>query len=171
MIHFCLCTFAAGHVVICAPGLHTGVLLGLVRQHHPLCPGVRGLCSHGHRRHHVPDRPSPYSLDLLVHVWRSQEGRLLGMFACGPLVMAPDVIMFCIIGRSCHKYNFLRQKMCFVATKVCLSQQNFCHDRHFRCNKKIVATNICRDIHNFVVTSLLLSRQNTSFVMTKVCLS
>ena len=157
MIHFCLCTFAAGHVVICTPGLHAGVLLGLVRQHHPLCPGVRGLCSHGHRRHHVPDRPSPYSLDLLVHVWRSQEGRLLGMFACGPSVMATDVIMFCIIGGSCHKYNFSRQKMCFVATKVWLSQQNFCHDRHFRCNKNFLAANICRDIHNFVVTSLLLS--------------
>ena len=135
--------FAAGHVVICAPGLHAGVLLGLVRQHHPLCPGVRGLRSHGHRRHHVLDRPSPYSLDLLVHVWRSQEGRLLGMFACGPLVMATDVIMFCIVGGSCHKYHFCRDKRCallrqkyacrnktFVTTDLFLLQKNFFRNKY-----------------------------------------
>ena len=51
------------------------------------------------------------------------------------------------------------KKMCFVmtnrfvTTKVCLSQQNFCHNK------------------NFVATSILLSQQKTCFVATNRCLS
>ena len=40
----------------------------------------------------------------------------------------------------------------FVATKLCLSRQNL-----------YVATNVCRNKHNFVATSILLSRQ------TRIC--
>ena len=52
-----------------------------------------------------------------------------------------------IIGRSCHKYHFRCTKS-FVMTNSCLLQQ----------------THVCRD-----KTHLLL-QQNTSFVVTKVCL-
>ena len=58
-----------------------------------------------------------------------------------------------IIGRSCHKYHFCCEKNMFVVTK-----HVFCHDKNM-----FVATNICW-------TSLLLSQQNTSFVVTKACL-
>ena len=74
-----------------------------------------------------------------------------------------------IIGESCHKYNFCRDK-CFVATKVCLSRQT----RVGRDKHTFVATNICREKHNFVPTKpcngklTCLSRQNTSFVSTKI---
>ena len=47
-----------------------------------------------------------------------------------------------IIGGSCHKYDFCRDKR-FVATKLCLS---------------------------FVSTSILLSRQNMCFITTNACL-
>ena len=72
-----------------------------------------------------------------------------------------------------------------VTTNTCLSQQKhiFCHDKSMLAATKhvsshtFVLTNICRDKHNFVAKSLLLSqqmcllRQNTFFVATKVCLS
>ena len=75
-----------------------------------------------------------------------------------------------VIGGSCHKYHFCcvccdirvcrdillsRQKTCFVATKVCLSQQNIFRDRI------VCATDICPDKcfvatkHKFVTTKLL----------------
>ena len=58
-----------------------------------------------------------------------------------------------IIGGSCHKYHFCRDKSVFFArsTYLCLSRQNY---------RKImfVATNIRRD-KGFVATSILLSRQ------------
>ena len=97
-----------------------------------------------------------------------------------------------IIGRSCHKYNFCRDKnTSFVATKVCLFRRNFCHilsrqkfcrDKYWSrqrfCRNKytFVATNdvFCRDKHVFVKfcrTSILLSRQTTCFVATHACLS
>jgi len=44
----------------------------------------------------------------------------------------------------------LRQKTCFVATKVCLSRQNFCRDKVM-----FVATNIWRD-RTFVATKIIL---------------
>ena len=47
-----------------------------------------------------------------------------------------------------------RQNMSFVATKVCLSQQNFCHDKYLSRQ-----TQLCRD-KSFVPTSILLSQQN-----------
>ena len=67
---------------------------------------------------------------------------------------------FCCDKQVCHDKGFvttsillLRQKMCFVVTNMCLSQQKWaCHDK------------------TFVATSLLLSRQNTSYVMTKLLL-
>ena len=70
------------------------------------------------------------------------------------------------------KHVFCRKKSTsFVATKVCLSRQNYvCHDKAF------VVTNICRDKHefdkSFVSTRTRLSRQNFchdkhTFVVTK----
>ena len=75
----------------------------------------------------------------------------------------PPVVMLIVIGESCYKYHFCRDKHVFVATKhvFCrnrsmlvvkklLSQQTyFCHDKTF------VATNICHDKH-FVATKVLL---------------
>ena len=58
-----------------------------------------------------------------------------------------------------------RQKMCFAATKVCMSRQYLCRKRNM-----FVATNIYRDT-SFVTTSMLLSRQKTYFVATNMCLS
>ena len=58
-----------------------------------------------------------------------------------------------IVGGSCHKYNFCRDKS-VVATNMCLSRQN----------PSFVATNIilsrqayfCRDKHMFVATKMIL---------------
>ena len=66
----------------------------------------------------------------------------------------------------------LWQNMSFVATKVCLQQQKFCHDKQF-CHDKVflsfVATN------NFVTTKIFLSWQtcvchDKTFVATKIIL-
>ena len=59
------------------------------------------------------------------------------------------------------------QNTSFVATKICLSWQNYCHDKIM-----FVVTNICHN-KTFVATSILLSRQNTSFVFvtSNMCLS
>ena len=61
-----------------------------------------------------------------------------------------------IIGGSCHKYLFCRNKSfvmtSFVATKVCLLWQNVCHDKirfvatkYFFATKVFVTTNICHE--------------------------
>ena len=78
-----------------------------------------------------------------IRAWVSQ----LGLSAHLPEVYVkahkPDLASHClklIIGGSCHKYHF-------------------CHDNSF------VTTDPC-----FVMTSILLSWQNTSFVMTNTCL-
>ena len=84
-----------------------------------------------------------------------------------------------VVGGSCHKCHF-----CCDKTHLLLGQKYAYHDKSFVMNfliyhnKTFVTTNICRDKHNFVMTinffattSILLLRQNTSFVMTKVCLS
>ena len=56
-----------------------------------------------------------------------------------------------IIGGSCHKYYFCRDKSILVVT-ILLAQQNY-----FGANKTFVTTIICCDKHNFVMTGLLLS--------------
>ena len=40
--------------------------------------------------------------------------------------------LFSVIGGSCHKYHFCvcRDKSKLVATKLCLSRQKFCRDKH-----------------------------------------
>ena len=72
----------------------------------------------------------------------------------------PPVVTLIVIGKSCYKYRFCRDKHMFVATKhvFCynrsmlvvkklLSQQTyFCHDKTF------VATNICHDIRVRVIS-------------------
>ena len=50
-----------------------------------------------------------------------------------------------IMGESCHKYHFCRDKS-FVSTNTCLSRQRFCLDKHV-----------------FVATKVSLSRQNVSY--------
>ena len=65
----------------------------------------------------------------------------------------------------------------FIATNTCLSRQTHllsrqkyaCHDKTFVTTNIFLSRqiNICRDKHNIVATSLLLSRQNTCFVATK----
>ena len=67
-----------------------------------------------------------------------------------------------LIGGSCHKYHFCRDK-------------TFCRDKKGK-KKKFVATNICHDKrfvttkNIFVATSILLSRQKTCYVATNTCL-
>ena len=91
-----------------------------------------------------------------------------------------------ITGGSCHKYHFCRDKqvfiatnrclsrqnMSFVATKVCLSGQNFCRDKHI-----FVATNVlplqayfCPDKHVFVATKHVFCRDKSMLVATKMIL-
>ena len=55
---------------------------------------------------------------------------------CTPICLHPPSLPP-ITGRSCCKYNFccdkslvLQQNICFVATKVCLSRQNFCSNKY-----------------------------------------
>ena len=62
-----------------------------------------------------------------------------------------------IIGRSWHKYHFccdnsfVMTNTSFVETKVCLSRQNFCRDKHVCHDKSFVATRIfCHD-KSFVI--------------------
>ena len=68
-----------------------------------------------------------------------------------------------IIGESCHKYYFCREKRqtCLCRDKisnVIFWRQKFCRGKHI-----FVSTKSC-----FVATHMCLSRQNTYFVATKV---
>ena len=80
------------------------------------------------------------------------------------LVTRHCLMFFGIIGGRSHKYIFF-------ATKVLSRQRRVCRDK----TCLLSATNIillrqkfCRDKHTFVVTNTCLSRQNMSFVTTKV---
>ena len=84
-------------------------------------------------------------------------------------------ILYTIIGGSCYKYQFCRDKS-FVTTNTCLSPQTRVYrdktrllsQQKYDCRDKImfvakkyfcfVATNICHDKHVFVATKVL-SRQ------------
>ena len=73
-----------------------------------------------------------------------------------------------IIGRSCHKSRFLPRQ------KFCRNEHVFCRDKSM-----LVVTNVLprkTTTHlllrqTFAATNTILSRQNTSFVATKICLS
>ena len=95
--------------------------------------------------------------------------------------------MATIIGRSCHKYNFCRDK-CFV---VCCDKLMFVMTKHVFCRDKsmlvvtkllllqvFVATNTClsrqtfyRDKHTSVATKDVFCRDKHVIVATKLCLS
>ena len=96
-----------------------------------------------------------------------------------------------IIGRSCHEYNFCRNKHVFVTTKYVfcrdksmlatttkLSQQNYvCHEKIFLlrqnfCHDKYLSqkTYVCHDKHMFVMTKDVFCRVKHVVVMTKVSL-
>ena len=75
---------------------------------------------------------------------------------------------YTIIGGSCHKCHFCRdKKACFVATKVCLPRQTFC--RYII--MFVVTKYFCRDKHTFVVTKDVFCRDKHVFVAIKVSLS
>ena len=61
---------------------------------------------------------------------------------------------------SVTKYVFCRDKCVLVGTKVLSRQIRVCRENFF-----------CRDKHNFVEASILLSRQKTCSVPTNMCLS
>ena len=86
----------------------------------------------------------------------------------GPTVpkvrMRPGLRSAPIIGGSCHKHNFCRNKSMLVMTKLLL-RQNFCHDKY------LLQQRFCRDKLTSVVPNMCWSCQNTSFVATKVYLS
>ena len=77
-----------------------------------------------------------------------------------------------ITGGSCHKYHFCRDKS-FVMTKLCLSGQRFCRNKHafvttkdvFCCDKSKLVQQI------FVATNIFLSWQKTCFVKTNMFFS
>ena len=77
-----------------------------------------------------------------------------------------------------------RRKTSFVVSKVCLSrhllrQTYFCRDKHvfaatkhvFCLDKSMFVATFCCDKLTFVATNTCLPRRNTSFVVSKVCLS
>ena len=79
-----------------------------------------------------------------------------------PHCQTHEISSYTIFGGNCHKYNFccneifvmtntclLQRNTSFVVTKVCLSRQSFCHDKHM-----FVATNVCCD-KCFVTPSIL----------------
>ena len=70
-----------------------------------------------------------------------------------------------IIGRSCHKYHFCHDKG-FVATNTCLSRHKTSLSCLSRQKMSFIATKVCC----FVATKLCLSRRNI-FVLTNTCLS
>ena len=104
-----------------------------------------------------------------------------GTTAC--LATGKDYYLEGIIGGNCQKYHFCRDKT-FVY--VFLSRQTYaCRDKDI-----FVATNICREKHNFVATkqafvatkifyrdksfvaaNIIVSRQKACFVPTNTCLS
>ena len=98
----------------------------------------------------------------------------------------------CIIGGSCHKYNFYCDKRLSQQTRFChnkyvfvVTKRVFCHDKHtFVATKDVfchdkhvfvvtkamfmfVATNICCDKNMFVSTNVLLQTK-TCFVVTNM---
>ena len=111
-----------------------------------------------------------------------------------PALWGPPVsvfgLPFPIMGRSCHKSHFCRDKN-FVMTNTCLLwQTHVCHDKtclllqqkYASCNKTFVTTKyfccdkylswqtcVCCD-KSFVVTGIFLSWQKMCFVMTNICL-
>ena len=92
-----------------------------------------------------------------------------------------------IIGGTCHKYHFCRHKHMFVAKHVFVATKHvFCRDKTrllSRQNTSFVATKICLSRQNYacrykhvVATNIILSRQNFcrykhTFVATNTCLS
>ena len=61
-----------------------------------------------------------------------------------------------IIGRSCHKYNFCRNKSMLVMTKVLSRQKYVCRDKIVLC---LLWQNVCHDKYLSRQTTKLLSRQ------------
>ena len=57
----------------------------------------------------------------------------------------------------CRKYYFCRDKLTFVATKVCLSRQNICRDKHVYRDKHLFLSRqtFCRCKHTFVATKMI----------------
>ena len=97
--------------------------------------------------------------------FRSEKTVLKMSFICvkdfhrAPLHILPLSALLTCVWR--HKTRLLsrqkyasRDKIMFVLTKTCLSQQ-----KCVCCNKTFVATSICHNKHNFVATSILLLRQ------------
>ena len=124
---------------------------------HQLCPGIHCVCTWLHGK----------------FLWSSCE------VVC---VDDPDSAS----GGGCHKYHFSRDKS-FVAANACLSPQTrvchhkwmfvvikhlFCHNKSLLAATKIFLsrqTRACCD-ETFVATSILLSPQQTCFVVTNTCL-
>ena len=110
-------------------------------------------------------------------------------FLCSePECVAAVPIQSSIIGGSCHKYNFCRDKRRVLSqpkydacrdykTFVATDKHNFVATKYFCHDQTFVATNICRDTKHvfvvtiFVVTSILLLWQKMCFGATKTCLS
>ena len=67
-----------------------------------------------------------------------------------------------IIGGSCHKYHFCRDKT-RDKTRLLSLQKYACRDKTFVATKSVMFVMFCRDKHvlNFIATSILLSRQKT----------
>ena len=83
-----------------------------------------------------------------------------------------------MIGGSCHKYNFCRDKDVFVATNMCLSRQTLwvvlrqtrllSRQKRAGLDKTFVAIKLC--LHTFVATKHVFCRDEHVFVATKMIL-
>ena len=97
--------------------------------------------------------------------WEWNDDCVVGLYSDGDLLAA----LWGTIGGSCHKYNFCRDKgFKHDKTLLLLRQKYACRDKTFvttniflclsRQNTSFVATKIfCHNKHNFVATSILLS--------------
>ena len=93
-------------------------------------------------------------------------------------ITSSSFILQIIIGWSCHKYHFCRNKS-FVASNTCLSQRKFCLNKYtfvttkdtFCCDKHVfVTTKVCLSRQNYVCRDKCLSWHDKTFVATKIIL-
>ena len=87
------------------------------------------------------------------------------------------------IGGSCHKYHFFvmantslsrQTHVCYNKHMFVMTKHVFCHDKNACCDKHAKHVFVMTKLSSqqiFVATNIILLGQNTSFVVTKVCLS
>ena len=80
-----------------------------------------------------------------------------------------------ITGRSCHKYNFFRNKTCCEKHVFVTTKHIFCHDKSMLVTTQLLSQqtsfllqqNVCHNKHTFVATKDVFCHDKQVFVMTK----